>query len=73
MGRLGLVWVWVWVAQRGLNSAIIAIWCAAGASSPWDFIAKVLYVGGDADTVGASANALIGLLYATPQASANAL
>jgi hypothetical protein len=40
-------------SQRGLNSVIIAIWAAAGATEPWAAFDRCLYVGGDTDTVGA--------------------
>lgn len=40
-------------SQRALNSVIIAIWCAHGSTTCWDWLQRVLYVGGDADTVGA--------------------
>jgi len=40
-------------SQRGLNSVIIAIWSAHGSTTCWDWLQRVLYVGGDADTVGA--------------------
>jgi len=40
-------------SQRGLNSLIIAIWAASDVTSPWQAISRVLYVGGDTDTVGA--------------------
>mmetsp|Transcript_9222 Transcript_9222/g.13612 ORF Transcript_9222/g.13612 Transcript_9222/m.13612 type:complete len:329 (+) Transcript_9222:3-989(+) len=42
-------------SQRGLNSLIIAIWAASESTSPWEVISKVLYVGGDTDTIGAVA------------------
>mmetsp|Transcript_40888 Transcript_40888/g.117448 ORF Transcript_40888/g.117448 Transcript_40888/m.117448 type:complete len:589 (-) Transcript_40888:156-1922(-) len=42
-------------SQRGLNSVIIAIWAASGARSPWEVVSRVIYVGGDTDTVGAVA------------------
>jgi len=42
-------------SQRGLNSVFIAIWCAVGATNCWDWLEKILYVGGDSDTVGAVA------------------
>lgn len=42
-------------SQRGLNSVIIAIWAAAGARDCWEWLERVLYVGGDADTIGAVA------------------
>lgn len=40
-------------SQRGFNTVLIAIWCAAGARSLTDAFARLVYVGGDADTVGA--------------------
>eukprot|EP00931_Biecheleriopsis_adriatica_P024494 TRINITY_DN15247_c0_g1_i1.p1 TRINITY_DN15247_c0_g1~~TRINITY_DN15247_c0_g1_i1.p1 ORF type:complete len:594 (-),score=90.05 TRINITY_DN15247_c0_g1_i1:29-1810(-) len=42
-------------SQRGLNSVIIAIWCAQSSNSCWEWLQRVLYVGGDSDTVGAVA------------------
>eukprot|EP00927_Polykrikos_kofoidii_P013283 TRINITY_DN15789_c1_g1_i1.p1 TRINITY_DN15789_c1_g1~~TRINITY_DN15789_c1_g1_i1.p1 ORF type:complete len:612 (-),score=60.83 TRINITY_DN15789_c1_g1_i1:112-1863(-) len=42
-------------SQRGLNTVLIAIWCADGARTCWDWLQRVLYVGGDADTIGAVA------------------
>lgn len=42
-------------SQRGLNSVLIAIWCAVGAENCWDWLEKVLYIGGDSDTIGAVA------------------
>lgn len=42
-------------SQRGLNSLIIALWAADSASKPWDYIDRIIYVGGDTDTVGAVA------------------
>lgn len=40
-------------SQRGLNSLLIAIWCCDGAKTTWDWLARVVYVGGDSDTIGA--------------------
>eukprot|EP00927_Polykrikos_kofoidii_P023142 TRINITY_DN21404_c0_g2_i1.p1 TRINITY_DN21404_c0_g2~~TRINITY_DN21404_c0_g2_i1.p1 ORF type:complete len:584 (+),score=62.92 TRINITY_DN21404_c0_g2_i1:72-1754(+) len=45
----------VFFSQRGLNSVIIAVWSAAGSRLPWEFMDRVIYVGGDTDTVGAVA------------------
>eukprot|EP00434_Breviolum_minutum_P012101 symbB.v1.2.010669.t2/scaffold700.1/size171416/10 len=42
-------------SQRGLNSVIIGIWCATAAQTCIDWLQRVLYVGGDTDTVGAVA------------------
>ena len=44
-------------SQRGLNSVIIAIWSSSTehVKTPIDFLTRVLYVGGDTDTVGAVA------------------
>ncbi|CAJ1450774.1 unnamed protein product [Effrenium voratum] len=42
-------------SQRGLNTVIIGIWCACSARKCVDWLRRVLYVGGDADTVGAVA------------------
>jgi len=42
-------------SQRGINSLIIGIFCASNASDPWDFLIRVIDVGGDTDTVGAVA------------------
>lgn len=42
-------------SQRGLNSVLIAIWSASEAQSPWEVFDRVIYVGGDTDTVGAVA------------------
>jgi len=41
-------------SQRGLNTVMIAIWSCAGASSVWEWISRLLYVGGDVDTIGAT-------------------
>eukprot|EP01065_Artemidia_motanka_P014333 TRINITY_DN18296_c0_g1_i1.p1 TRINITY_DN18296_c0_g1~~TRINITY_DN18296_c0_g1_i1.p1 ORF type:complete len:650 (+),score=200.97 TRINITY_DN18296_c0_g1_i1:75-2024(+) len=49
-------------SQRGLNTVLIAIWCSAGARSSWDWMSRLLYVGGDADTVGAVAGQIAGPL-----------
>lgn len=40
-------------SQRGLNSVLIALWCCCRAKTTWAWISRLLYVGGDADTVGA--------------------
>jgi len=40
-------------SQRGLNSVLIALWCCCGATSVWDWAGRMLYVGGDSDTIGA--------------------
>jgi len=40
-------------SQRGLNSVLIALWCCSGTRSTWEWIQRVIYVGGDADTIGA--------------------
>lgn len=45
----------VMFSQRGLNSVIIAIWASTGATKVEDMLDRVIYVGGDADTVGAVA------------------
>jgi len=45
-------------SQRGLNSVMIAVWCAASCVDPFDALDNVLYVGGDSDTVGAVAGQL---------------
>jgi len=42
-------------SQRGINSLIIAIWASSGALSPWEAFSRVIYVGGDTDTIGAVA------------------
>lgn len=42
-------------SQRGINSLIIGVWAASEAHSPWDFVSRVIWVGGDTDTVGAVA------------------
>eukprot|EP01062_Namystynia_karyoxenos_P032724 TRINITY_DN2410_c3_g1_i1.p1 TRINITY_DN2410_c3_g1~~TRINITY_DN2410_c3_g1_i1.p1 ORF type:complete len:745 (+),score=236.49 TRINITY_DN2410_c3_g1_i1:76-2235(+) len=42
-------------SQRALNTVLAAAWCAAGAQSVWELIARVIYIGGDADTIGAVA------------------
>lgn len=42
-------------SQRGLNSLIIAIWAAHGARNCWDWLERVLYCGGDTDTIGSVA------------------
>lgn len=39
-------------SQRALNSVLIALWCCSGAKTTWDWIQRVIYVGGDADTIG---------------------
>jgi len=49
-------------SQRGLNTVIIAIWCVVGAKSMLEVLQRVLYVGGDTDTVGAVAGQLAGPL-----------
>lgn len=49
-------------SQRGLNSVVIAIWCVCGARSCWDWITRMLYVGGDTDTVGAVCGQIAGPL-----------
>lgn len=40
-------------SQRALNSVLIALWCCSGAKTTWEWIQRVIYVGGDADTIGA--------------------
>jgi len=40
-------------SQRGLNTVIIAIWCASSARACENWLERVLYCGGDSDTVGA--------------------
>lgn len=42
-------------SQRGLNTVLIALWCATGVRTPWELVDRVIYVGGDSDTVGAVA------------------
>ncbi|CAE7039332.1 unnamed protein product [Symbiodinium sp. CCMP2592] len=42
-------------SQRGMNTTIMAIWCAAGAKTCVDWLQRMLYVGGDTDTIGAVA------------------
>ena len=42
-------------SQRGLNTVLIALWCATGVQTPWEMVDRVIYVGGDSDTVGAVA------------------
>jgi len=49
-------------SQRGLNSVIIAIWCVAGSRSMMDVLERLLYVGGDTDTIGAVAGQFVGPL-----------
>lgn len=53
------LWEPVLFSQRGLNSVLIAIWCASKATSPWDWIEHVIYCGGDTDTVGAVAGQIV--------------
>lgn len=42
-------------SHRGLNSVIIGIFASAGAASLWEAFDRVIYAGGDTDTVGACA------------------
>jgi len=49
-------------SQRGLNTVLIAIWCCAGVSSVGEWISRLLYVGGDADTIGAASGQIAGPL-----------
>ncbi|CAE7470920.1 unnamed protein product [Symbiodinium microadriaticum] len=42
-------------SQRGMNTTIMAIWCAAGAKTCVGWLQRMLYVGGDTDTIGAVA------------------
>mmetsp|Transcript_3472 Transcript_3472/g.10559 ORF Transcript_3472/g.10559 Transcript_3472/m.10559 type:complete len:691 (-) Transcript_3472:61-2133(-) len=49
-------------SQRGLNSVLIAIWCVSHARSCWEWLARLIYVGGDSDTVGAVAGQIAGPL-----------
>lgn len=49
-------------SQRGLNTVLIAIWCCCEARTCRDWLARVVYVGGDSDTVGAVCGQLAGPL-----------
>jgi len=40
-------------SQRGLNSVLIALWCCSGSKSVWDWLGRVIYIGGDTDTIAA--------------------
>lgn len=40
-------------SQRGLNTVLIAIWCCSNARSMMDWISRLIYIGGDSDTIGA--------------------
>ncbi|CAL1171763.1 unnamed protein product [Cladocopium goreaui] len=42
-------------SQRALNTVIIGIWCATASQSCVEWLQRMLYVGGDTDTVGAVA------------------
>merc|ERR1712190_259728 len=47
-------------SQRGLNTVIIAFWCASRSSCLLEVIERLIYIGGDADTIGAVAGQLAG-------------
>ncbi|CAE7245485.1 unnamed protein product [Symbiodinium pilosum] len=42
-------------SQRGLNTTMMAIWCSVGARTCIDWLQRMLYLGGDTDTIGAVA------------------
>lgn len=49
-------------SQRALNTVLIALWCCSGSRSSWDWISRVLYIGGDSDTIGAVCGQIAGPL-----------
>eukprot|EP00933_Yihiella_yeosuensis_P080057 TRINITY_DN93461_c0_g1_i1.p1 TRINITY_DN93461_c0_g1~~TRINITY_DN93461_c0_g1_i1.p1 ORF type:complete len:443 (+),score=57.61 TRINITY_DN93461_c0_g1_i1:81-1331(+) len=49
-------------SQRGLNTVLIAVWCCSGAECMWDWMSRLIYIGGDADTVGAVCGQIAGPL-----------
>lgn len=52
-------------SQRGLNAVLIAVWCCCGARKCWDWISRLIYVGGDSDTVGAICGQIAGPMLPT--------